>query len=763
MRSFASDDDRSPSSAYRYLDLLPSSSSRDAFYPASAIPNGPETAKVEIGDLFRRYRLLLFAMVLIGSAGGIASVILVSPVYKSRVMIEVQGVNEAWLKNSFDTASTYDSNEVGIQTQIQLLKGGPFLRRVLERLQSETVPLAPVGSDIFSRLRQKVRPSTQDPMQNVRKGLEEAIDTFDARPINRTRLIELTCDSSSPEVAAQFVNTMATEFIEETLRSRMQTSQKTGEWLAGQIEETKTKLQEAEERLQEFVQVSGNLFVSQDTTLDDAKLAQLRAELSKIQADRIGKQTKYELVMKSPPEALPEILDDAGPRGYQYKLNELRREKASLEMTYTAQHPKMTKLNAQISILQSNLRNELNGVFSRIRNEYEAALRQEKSLADAYSAQSERVTAMAGKASQHNALRREVETMRQMYQSLLMQSNQTGLSNSVPVNPIHLVEPSTPPREPYKPKPILNISFGIVVGLALTGGIVFLREHMDESVRFPGLSRSLLNAPELGVIPSAAMEGRSNGLFSRLLRKDNNGFSLVAAPKNVRDVSFWNGESSVLAESFRGALASLLRDTDAECSRTILITSSSVNEGKTMVAANLGIALVETGRKVLLIDADFRRPRLHNVFQVGNDHGTLYDLLMDKTAVDSYSAESLGFVTSIPGLAVLPNRASRQNVSRLLYSSRLPALIARLREQFDMVLIDAPPILDLADARIVARFSDGVILVLRAGMTSRARALEAYQRICDDGLKVVGTVLNDWSPSKAQMKRHYYSYADPEK
>src|SRR5581483_645782 len=121
-----------------------------------------------------------------------------------------------------------------------------------------TVPLAPTGRDIFSRLRQRIRPATQDPLENARTGLTVALETFDARPVNRTRLIELTCESTSPDVAAQFLNSMAAEYVEDTSRSRLQTSQKTSEWLAAQIEETKVKMQESEEHLQNFVQSSGN-------------------------------------------------------------------------------------------------------------------------------------------------------------------------------------------------------------------------------------------------------------------------------------------------------------------------------------------------------------------------------------------------------------------------------------------------------------------------------------------------------------------------
>lgn len=740
-----------------YLDLLPVSSASTG-ESSWAAPDDASSGfdSAQVFNLVRRYWPLLICLLLLGALAAAALVVFDSPVYKSRVLIEVQGINEAWLRNSIDVASSFDSNEMNIQTQIQLIRSGPFMRRVFERLQSETVPLTPAGTDLFSRLRQRVRPSAQDPIQHMQRGLQVALATFDARPVNRTRLIELTCDSTSPEIASQFVNTVAMEFIDESLRARMQSSQKTNEWLAGQMEETKSKLQEAEERLQEFVQSSGNLFAGQDVTLDDAKLAQLRMELSRIQSDRIAKQTKYELTLKNPIESLPEILDDAGLRAYQHKINDLRREKAALEMTFTAEHPRVKKINVQIAALQANLQSELTGVISRIRSDYESALRQERTLASAYNAQSQRVTSISSKAAEHNALKREVDTRRQMYQSLLVQVNQAGLTNSVPVNPMRLVEESSPARVPYKPKPVQNISFGVIAGLALTVAIVFIREKLDRSVKSPGISRSLVNAPELGVIPSAEAARGSKGLLARWRGNNANDYSLLPAERMANDVSFWHTGVSVLAESFRATLASLLRNhAGGLAPRVILVTSAGPGEGKTLVAANLGIALAETGRRVLLLDGDFRRPRLHQVFQVSNER-CLIDLLEESTPIENYGVETLGVSTAVSGLTLLPSRPAGQVISKILYSPRLPAIIERLSTQFDILIIDAPPILNLADARVIARMTDGVILVLRSGITDRSRAIEACRRIYEDGLIVLGTVLNDWHPGKSGDKHYYY-------
>src|SRR5579871_3516383 len=464
MRSLSRPDDEASQSLVRSNGFLASDPVGLPYTPVNPAAE-EKSSPLQPGRLLRKYWLLLASLTILGSAAGFISVVMSSPLYKSRLLLEVQ--NTTGLRaNSLDMGVT-ETSEIEIQTQVSIQHSASFLKKGADRMQSDSVPLAPAGRDIFSQLRQRIHPATQDPTEAAQTGLNVAVATFDARPVNHTRLIELSCQSTSPEVAAQFLTAMAQQFAEDRSQSHLQTSQKTSEWVAGQIEETKNSVQESEEHLRDFVQASGNVFAGQDSTLDDTKLATLKGQLAGIQADRIAKQTRYELTLNNPPETLGEILDDSVLKGYRLQIENLKREKAVLETTYTSKHEKVQKIDVQLPLLEKEYATELNSVVKRIKNDYDAALRQEKLLSAAYNGQSQRVGAEAGKAAQYNALRREVDTLRQIYQSLLMQSNQAGLSSSVPINPIRIVEPSNPPAAPYKPQPILNISFGTVFGMAL--------------------------------------------------------------------------------------------------------------------------------------------------------------------------------------------------------------------------------------------------------------------------------------------------------
>jgi succinoglycan biosynthesis transport protein ExoP len=452
------------------------------------------------------------------------------------------------------------------------------------------------------------------------------------------------------------------------------------------------------------------------------------------------------------------VLDDAVLRGYQQELEKLKRERAVLTITYTASYDKVKKIDAQMAAVQKSYEAEITSTLKRIKNDYDASLRQEKLLMSGYDSQSQRVGSEASKTAQYNSLKREVDTQHQMYQTLLVQQTEANLSSSVPINPIRIVEASAPPDAPYKPKPVLNISLGAMFGLVMAGGIVFLRERMDRSIKSPGASRRLFNAPELGVIPNLGSNG--NGL-PRANGRGPKSMVLNGAHEDASTALVtWQSGPAFITESFRGTLASILRNQSTNKSqKMILITSPGPAEGKTTVVQNLGIALAESGRKVLLVDADFRRPHLHRKFSLPNEWG-LIDVLCEDRPLSEYSPEQLGVFTGFPGLSIFPNRLTQNNVSKALYSPRLKTILDTLVERYDMVIVDAPPILSVADTRIIASLTDALILVLRSGVTQREAAMEAYHRIQEDGLALLGTVLTDYDLSSDRRRQYYYDYGD---
>jgi capsular exopolysaccharide synthesis family protein len=222
------------------------------------------------------------------------------------------------------------------------------------------------------------------------------------------------------------------------------------------------------------------------------------------------------------------------------------------------------------------------------------------------------------------------------------------------------------------------------------------------------------------------------------------------------ELATWKMRPSFIAESFHATLASILfTGHNGDRPRVIVLTSANPREGKTTVASNLALAMADINQKVLLIDADMRRPRLHEVFSIQNDWG-LSDLLLGKRP-----PEGTGLIaTAHERLAVLPAGTETTGVSSLIHSPRMEELLKRMRQEFDAVLIDTPPMLQIPDARVLGKLADGVILVLRAGQTMRDAAHAATQRLMEDGSNVMGTVLNDWDAKKAGGYSYGYGYGD---
>ena len=288
-------------------------------------------------------------------------------------------------------------------------------------------------------------------METRRIGLNTATKTFEARPVTRTRLIELSCESTSPDVAAGFLNAMANEFVDDNNHSRIQTAQKTSEWLEAQSRKPRRGCRKPKKSAH-FSAASGNLFAGQDAaTLDDQKLAQLKGELAKIQSERIARQTRYELTVKNPPESLGEVLDDNVLRNYQQQLQTLKRDRAVLDITYLPKDKKVQKVDAEIASVQKAYDAEIASTLRRIKTDYEASRSQEKQLIGAYDTQSSRVGSLAGKTAQYNSLKREVDTQHQQYQMLLVQQSEANLNSSVPVSPSGSWSSLPRPKSPTNP------------------------------------------------------------------------------------------------------------------------------------------------------------------------------------------------------------------------------------------------------------------------------------------------------------------------
>jgi succinoglycan biosynthesis transport protein ExoP len=430
-------------------------------------------------------------------------------------------------------------------------------------------------------------------------------------------------------------------------------------------------------------------------------------------------------------------------------MADLKTQYANLSATYTPEYYKVRQVQAQIAELQQAIDAERASILRQSKQDYETAQARESMLSAAYNDQAKGVSEMAGKSIQYDNLEHDVDTNRELYDALLLRIRQAGLAAAMRSSNVVVVDPAKPPVLPYKPNFPMNTALGLLTGLFAGVGFVLVRDRFNRNIESPGISPAYLRLPELGVIPAAKLSSRHSAWFPakvplQLNEAGNNGASR---------------EHATLAEAYRATLTSiLLPGMRGEGPRVLVLTSPDPGAGKTTVTSNLGMATAEIGRRVLLVDADLRRPRLHRLFEIPNSFG-LTDILRITTPLEEIPVDQLVRQTKIPYLYVVPSGPTTDGLSSLLYSPRLTEFLQRVAKEFDLVLIDAPPMLHFADARVLGRHSDGVILVLRSGQTKRDAAMLARQRFQEDGTCVLGTILNSWDLRNFRSP-YGYAYGD---
>ena len=686
-----------------------------------------------------RWRILAFA--LFGSAIGLLVSVPKTPLFRAHTSLDIQGLNGNFMNlrnvDPNDAAQSY-SADVYIQTQIKLLQSDSLSARVIRKLAEAGGRPLDARPDQFTVWRHQLGlPLAAPPSRKVL--LERTARSLKVKPLGLTRLVEATCDSSDPQMAADFCNTLADEFIVQDLEIRSDAATKTGEWLTKQLADMREKLEKSEQRLQSYTQAN-TLFYNQSTeSVPQAKLRMLETELSQAQADRMAKEAQQVSLKAGNPDSLPIVLENAPLKMAEAKLSDLQRQYAELSTTLMPDAPKLQKLQSQIDLVQREVAKARANVLGRIETEYQTALKREQLLGAAFSAQEKIVLDQSAKATEYQMLRREVESGRQIYETMLQRVKEAGLISVLRASPVRVVDQAKPPRVQFEPDPLSNSIEGLLAGAMFGIAYASFSDRIKRRLRSPGEPRTHLHVRELGIIPTSRVD------------------SLLRSKSQSLDLITFDNERSLLAECFRATMNSLLDARNVEASaRVLVISSPNSRDGKTTLTCNLGIAFAETGRRVVLIDGDLRRPRLQRVFDKKNDWG-LSDLLSGDLRLEDCPSGACSQPTHIPGLSVLTAGTATRSISSLLHSRRLGELLGRLRQDFDTILIDTPPMLHLADARVIARLAEGVVLVLQSGVD--ADDAEYCSRVLGEvGTPVLGVVLNNFNPARETSTRYYRSY-----
>ncbi len=714
-----------------------------------------------LGVIMKRRWTIITCFAILVVAVAIAT-ITTTPIYRAtiKVIIEKENPNVVSIQ---EVMSVDASGTDYYQTQYKIIESRSIAREVIKRLnldQSEEFFPKP-EDDFFSNIKRSISETVVswkeaalsifeqekelnpgDESDQVVEPDSSFVSAFIAKinvePIRNTRLVNIGFDAKDPVLAARIANTLAEAYIDQNLNTKLAAVQDAVSWLDRRIQEERKKVEAAQLRFQKYKEQYGIItgFSSDTEKITAQKLAELNsqviaAEARRVEAETRYKQTKRILKSKGSLDSIPEILNNELIRTIKESEVELLRTLSELSKKYGKNHPQIIAVKAELATLEKRKRGEVQKVVDSLKNEYEVALAREKSLRDSLARQKQESLELNKKAIEFGVLSREAASAKQMYDLLVKRFKETSITEDMKTGNIRIVDRAEIPEIPIKPRKKLNILLAVIVGLTMGTGLAFFFEYLDNTVKTPDDIKRYFGIPYLGPVPAIEHDrGAKDGEIPELVA--------VETPK------------STASEAYRGLRTSLLFSSAEAPPQVILITSAGPKEGKTLTCTNLAATMAQAGSKVLLVDCDMRRPRIHDIMKIGRDVG-ISNILAGTTGGDQVL-----FKTRMANLHVIPCGPIPPNPSELLGSNRMVQLVKTFRERYDKIVIDSPPITAVTDATVLARVADGVVVIIRSGDTSRDIVRNGVEQLRGVNATILGAVLNGVNMGKDGY--YYYQY-----
>jgi succinoglycan biosynthesis transport protein ExoP len=709
-----------------------------------------------LNAVFRHRRLAGVAFALVVTAMMVQTYSTI-PVYQafSKVQIQDERTTQVGNLNANDPAFWQDA-EPYYRTQYSIIQSRGLARRVVRKLNLTANPLfngsAPAPRDPISLARQArasagtrlrslfsrpgpvpVAPPAPDESAQEARLISAFLGGLVVQPETSTRLVRILYQHSDPQFAALAANTVAEEYAQQNIDLRLANTEKTLAWLDEELKRYEKQLTESEAALTEYRERHNAGSLEEKQNLVVSRLNQFNETLTRSRNDRLSKQAIYDQLKGADPTSdqidnFPIVGANAGVVDAKNALATLNATKASYAGRYGPEHPKMTELATQIENGRRRLVAERTKVLENIRNDYNALLAQERSFAGQLQEQQTAVNDLDKKGGDYKILQRKADSERTVYQTLLQQQKELAVVANSRANNVQVLDRAEVPGAPILPNPRKDWITAILAGITIALGLSFGMEYLDDTVKTPEDIRRL-NLPLLGLVP--AVRGDRVPVLTQPVPHD-------------------------FGEAFRSLRTSLVFTSGAPGTRMIAVTSSQPLEGKTTTACNLATALALGGSRVLLIDADMRRPGMHKTMGLENGIGLSHLLVGQARVRDAVMR------TSEPNLVVIPAGRTPPNPSELLSSERMKNLLANLQTgPFDWVIVDTPPVLAVTDAVILAQHVSGVVFVVGSEMTRRAHAQRALETLQAGHPRSVTVVLNrvDFNRNKYYYSRYYgYQY-----
>jgi polysaccharide biosynthesis transport protein len=679
-----------------------------------------------------------------------------TPMFRATTSVLIEDEHGGSIAGFNTTGATTESQdpEPYFQTQLRILQGRELATTVVQRLHLESVPefngqgakptwLGAIVHTMRSQATGSLRALIGDPPPSRPGSTKLATDAFvneflgvvSLEPVRGSRLVNVSVTSSTAAFAALAADTLVEEYVKQNFQLRTETTHKSLQFLHDEIAKQQAKVEDSERAMADYREHNNALSLEDRQNTVVASLNQLNDQYTRAKTERIQKEALYKQIEAVPAsstvqlDAVPAIAQSVTVQTLRQRLNDLQRQRADLNQRYGEKHPLVVQNAGAIEDATKQYQAALVAALGAIKNDYETALSQERRLSSALEDQKAAAMDLNRKSVSYTVLAREAQSNRQIYEALLQRQNELQIVSNSGGNNVRLMDRAVVPGAPYTPDVRRNLLLGSLAGILLALGFVLAIDYLDDTVKTPEDITRRLKLPFLGLVP--AVKGNAHPLLSQEVPHE-------------------------FGEAFRALRTSLVFSSGGEERRVIALTSAQPLEGKTTTACNMAIALALGGSRVLLIDADMRRPSVSRTLGIENNIGLSHLLTGQATARQTIRR------TGVQNLWVMTAGLTPPNPSELLSSERMKTLIANLQDgPFQWILIDTPPVLAVTDAVIIAPWVSGVVFVIGSEMTQRRLSERAIETLMTSRPHLLGAVLNrvDIVRNKYYYSRYYgYKY-----
>lgn len=703
-------------------------------------------------SLLRDYLRVLIKRkwVVVGCVIAIFSAVLIAtlrstPIYDAVGSIAVNRADPITLNVKDSENNGYDpSDPTDLETEVRILQGDMLALQVIKQLGLYKQPSDSSSASPMPLTTDAVQPDSEKASQMIsafKSSLSVSLEP-------NTRIIDIHYRSADKYLAARIVNAIAAAYAEQNFKTRFESTMQTSDWLSGQLVDLQMKVETSQEKLVKYQKEHNILGIDEKQNITTSKLDELNRELTAAESTRMERESLYHLVQSGDADSIAAAATLSAPAGVgssllqklQEQHADLKIQIAQLGAQFGPAYPKLTQLADQLKEVDAQIDVESKKIAARLRGDYLAAAAQENLLRTALDQQKQEANQLNESGIEYNFLKRDAEANRTLYENLLEKLKEAGVTASLRSNNIRPVNIARVPAYPAEPNILRNLSFALALGLTTGIGLAFVLEGLDNTVCTVEQAQTISMLPSLGIIP----------LGSRLADRRIAGRRLaIAENKEAMELITKSHPHSQMAEAYRALRTSLLLTSVGAPPKVILVTSALPEEGKTTTSINCAIVLAQKGSRVLLMDADLRRPSVHKMLDIVPKAGLSNVLTGGATLQQSMVRSSV-----VPSLFVLPAGVQPPNPAELLASIQMAEVLDLLREQYDHIVIDTPPTLPVTDAVIMATRADAVILVTRAGSTTKQALKRARDILLQVNARVSGVLLNAVNLNSPD----YYSY-----